>query len=119
MMNDEQKSVIKDKLEQLHELMGESYVELLNAYLSDAPERMESMLRSLAQGDLEQLAHDAHSLKGSCSNMGASELAVLCEEVVGFTRDGGHVLLREKVAQVQQCYQDVHTLLQEELASCQ
>jgi HPt (histidine-containing phosphotransfer) domain-containing protein len=110
---------MKEKLLQLRELLGDAYVDLLHAYLSDAPERMEAMVQALDEGDMDKLENAAHTFKGSSSNMGAMELAALCEEVIKFSQAGVQDQLREKIEQIRRQYQNLDKLLQSELASCQ
>ena len=62
----------------LREVMGEDYPLLLDTFLADSQARLELLQQT---GDAEQLSLIAHSLKGSCSNMGALHLAGLCREL--------------------------------------
>ncbi|WP_285906743.1 Hpt domain-containing protein [Pseudodesulfovibrio pelocollis] len=59
--------------------------ELINAFLEDSPERSESLGSALDQGDADQAAKLAHSLKGMCGVVRSTEnaqLALAMEEAV-------------------------------------
>lgn len=68
-------------LANLQEVMESQYPDLLAAFLLDSRERLQGLHAALAVGDAEALHRVAHSFKGSCSNMGASRLAALCEQL--------------------------------------
>ncbi|HEY0169930.1 MAG TPA: ATP-binding protein [Pyrinomonadaceae bacterium] len=52
--------------------------ELASLFLRDTPRRLDDMMRALSAGDAEELARLAHTVKGSCLNMGARRMASLC-----------------------------------------
>ena len=72
------------------ELGGEPdfLVEVVDAFLDDAPPRLETIRSALASGDGEELGRAAHSLKGSSSNFGAARLQALCAEIERLARAG-------------------------------
>ena len=62
--------------------------DLIQIYLDDSPQRIAEIELSLAEGDAERLTRAAHSLKGSCSNFGASELRAVSERIEKLGRQG-------------------------------
>jgi histidine phosphotransfer protein HptB len=65
----------------LQDVMESEYPALLDTFLADSEERVR-LLRQACQADqAEALRRAAHSFKGSCSNMGATLLAELCQEL--------------------------------------
>jgi HPt (histidine-containing phosphotransfer) domain-containing protein len=62
--------------------------ELIQIYLEDSPARIAEIEQSLAQGDAIRLTRAAHSLKGSSSNFGASQLRALSERIEQIGRSG-------------------------------
>ena len=68
-------------LEQLKDIMGDDYITLLDAFLIDTPRRLDAMQAAVNDNNLEQLAAEAHALKGSSSNLGATGLANICTEL--------------------------------------
>lgn len=68
-------------LANLQEVMEDQYPDLLAAFLLDSRERLQALHAALELGDAEGMRRAAHSFKGSCSNLGAIRLTVLCEEL--------------------------------------
>jgi HPt (histidine-containing phosphotransfer) domain-containing protein len=58
-------------------------VELIDLYLEDVPRRMALMRKSLADRSWLLLKRDAHNLRGSSGNLGALEMARICQEIEG------------------------------------
>lgn len=71
----------------LQVVMESEYPLLLDTFLADSEERMRLLKQTFAAGESEALRRAAHSFKGSCSNLGASELAALCCELESLARD--------------------------------
>jgi HPt (histidine-containing phosphotransfer) domain-containing protein len=55
--------------------------ELIDAFLRDSAERLESMRKSAASADLDSLAKCSHALKGSALLMNADRVAEMCCEI--------------------------------------
>lgn len=60
---------------------GEFLHELIDIYLADTPLRITEIEQSLATGNAIELTRAAHSIKGSSSNFGATELAAIAGEI--------------------------------------
>lgn len=58
-------------------------VELIDLYLEDAPRRVAVMQESLAKRDWLSVKREAHSLRGSSGNLGALQIARICDEIEG------------------------------------
>ena len=67
-----------DALSALREVMEDAYPQLLDTFLADSEERLQSLRKA---GKVAHLVEVAHSFKGSSSNMGAVRLAELCGEL--------------------------------------
>ncbi|MCY1444276.1 Hpt domain protein [compost metagenome] len=65
----------------LQEVMEDDYPLLLDAFVSDSEVRLREIRDALADSDDEALRLAAHSLKGSCSNMGAARLLGICVKI--------------------------------------
>jgi two-component system sensor histidine kinase/response regulator len=61
---------------------------ILRSLLDSLPGRLADLAQSLRQGDVPRLASTAHTLKGMSQNIGATDLAQLCDELPGHARDG-------------------------------
>ena len=58
-------------------------VELIDLYLEDAHRRLAVMKESLAKRNWLSLKREAHSLRGSSGNLGALQMALICDEMEG------------------------------------
>jgi HPt (histidine-containing phosphotransfer) domain-containing protein len=58
-------------------------VELIDLYLEDAPRRVGVMRDSLAKRNWLSVKREAHSLRGSSGNLGALQMAQICDEIEG------------------------------------
>lgn len=67
-----------EALAELKEVMEEDFHVLLSTYLSDSEMRILALQKALGSNDPEQYAKTAHSLKGSCINIGAMRLGNFC-----------------------------------------
>src|SRR6202451_4232445 len=61
--------------------VGEMIPHIISIFLESATQDLEKMRRAVLAGDAQGLAVAAHSLKGSCSTLGASRLRELCLKV--------------------------------------
>jgi HPt (histidine-containing phosphotransfer) domain-containing protein len=55
--------------------------ELIDVFLEDVPKRLAELDKSLATSDANLLIRAAHTIKGSCSNFGATNLASISQEM--------------------------------------
>ncbi len=51
--------------------------ELIDVFLEDVPQRFAELEQALTSGDAALLTRAAHTIKGSCSNFGATDLAAV------------------------------------------
>jgi HPt (histidine-containing phosphotransfer) domain-containing protein len=58
-------------------------VELIDLYREDAPRRVAVLRESLAKRDWLSVKREAHSLRGSSGNLGAIQMALICDEIEG------------------------------------
>jgi histidine phosphotransfer protein HptB len=77
----------QELLQELELLMEEDFSSLLAAYLRDSEQRFFELTEAWEAGDFDGLSRNAHSLKGSSSNIGAAVLAALCGDLEGLARD--------------------------------
>jgi len=59
---------------------------LISLFLASTPPRLEAIRDAVARGDALALAREAHTLKGSCSSLGARPMACVCEELEALGR---------------------------------
>jgi two-component system, sensor histidine kinase and response regulator len=61
---------------------------ILHSVLDSLPGKLADLAQSLQQRDVPRLASTAHTLKGMCQNIGATDLADLCDELPAHARGG-------------------------------
>ena len=71
----------RETLATLKDVMEDEFQVLIDTFLSDAEQRLTALRDYLGSGDSAGLRSTAHSFKGSCSNIGAPQLARLCARV--------------------------------------
>lgn len=81
----EEEHLDHEALAELKEVMEEDFPILLGTYLSDSEMRIRALQTALHSNDPDQYAKAAHSLKGSCINIGAMRLGAFCNlaETIG------------------------------------
>ncbi|MGI9627232.1 MAG: Hpt domain-containing protein [Longimicrobiales bacterium] len=68
-------------LERLHEWGGKRLVaQMIDLFLSQAPQRVAGLQDGLSDGDLELVERSAHSLKSTAANLGATGLSEAAAE---------------------------------------
>lgn len=61
---------------------------LFEVFLADEPARVAAMAQAIAKGDLEQLRHLSHSLKGASATLGMPRVSAACRELEMAAREG-------------------------------
>ncbi len=83
-----------EELERVQDRGIPGYISRLSSlFLEDSPKRLCAMRAALAAGDGQELARQAHALKGGCRQLGARRLEDLCAAVEQCCREG----VRERV----------------------
>ena len=76
---------------------------LIGIFLDDIPVRIAALQTAVLDGDVAGVNYAAHSMKGSCSSLGASKMTIICGrfEMAGRTSklEGCQVLLDELEAE--------------------
>ncbi len=70
----------EEALAELQDVMEDEFDVLIQTYIVDSRDRIASLRTALAASDADAFARTAHSLKGSCINIGAPRLGELCLE---------------------------------------
>jgi len=82
----------KTVISELREIMGDEYEFLIQTFVDDAQRKLTSLQKSIVEEDWEQTFRTAHSLKGSCRNVGALQLATCLEKL---EKNARHLRLEE------------------------
>ena len=86
-------------VEELRELMEDDFEVLLTTFISDSETKFTGLAAAVASGVGEDIRRAAHSLKGSSSNLGATQLSDLCFQLEKMGRennlDGAQNILQQ------------------------
>lgn len=67
------------QVSELRDVLEDEFAAVIEAYLRDAERKVDSVVAAAHACDAERLRALAHSLKGSCRNVGARQLAESCQ----------------------------------------
>lgn len=74
-------------LEELREIMEDEFPVLMDTFLSESEKQYQAIKTAWADSDTDLLRRSAHSLKGSCGNIGAATLQSQCATLEYAARD--------------------------------
>jgi histidine phosphotransfer protein HptB len=81
-------AIDKPTFEELKQMSGVDFInELIDAFLEDAPQMIQSMRTALEAKDVESFRRNAHSLKSNAHTFGATELGTLAKELEFMAKD--------------------------------
>ena len=103
----------------LRELGGDDdpglFIELVNLFLADTPERLRALSEAMEHRDPTALERAAHALKSSSANLGALELSALFRDIEAAGREKDLSRAAKLVARTQPEYQRVEAALRSEV----
>lgn len=70
----------EEALAELKDVLEDEFGILIQTYINDSRERLETLRKTLTTGEQGVFASAAHSFKGSSINIGAARLGHLCAE---------------------------------------
>lgn len=85
--------------------------EILTIFIEDTPARIADLHNSRASADVPSFVRAAHSIKGSSSNVGASELRSIAEHLEHQARTHGLAEVEAHVAELEAAFVRVHAEL--------
>ncbi len=91
--------------------------EILTIFLHDTPARIAELHKGLTSGAVANFVRAAHSIKGSSSNVGASELRALAESLEYEARTNGLANLESSVTEVEGAFDRVRDELKKLMAT--
>jgi len=96
---------------ELASLDSEILTELLDAFAVDADARIEFLGAALAAGDATKLRAQAHALKGGAQQLGADDLASLCQELESAPAPEDSLRLAGMVGRIQASYRGLRAAM--------
>lgn len=114
-MDTVQASLELDALKEVQAVMGEDFPLLVEAFFKDSAALLSTIHNAIDEDNSESLRRAAHNFKGSASNMSATALAVLCQELEGLAFSGTTVGSRQLMTHIVEEYKQVKTALEDVL----
>lgn len=101
----------RETLHTLQEVMEDQFPSLIKTFIQDSEDRIHCLQKALATQDSEALRRQAHSFKGSCHNLGAVQLAALCQTMEDGGRSGEIDGLEHLLVDIQQEFAHLKSIL--------
>lgn len=101
---------------ELQDIMGQDFQMLVESFQRDGEQRLAALDQAFAEGDADTLRSQAHSFKGSSSNLGATHVAGLCMELEGLASSGELVSAQPLIHSLKQHFQQACAALNATLA---
>jgi HPt (histidine-containing phosphotransfer) domain-containing protein len=106
-------------LEGLRELQGEGepdvLKELIELYLEDVPSQLKALREAEERDDAKSVECIAHTLKGSCGNLGAVRMAPICAELEEIGGSGDLATAPALISRLEEEFGRVCAVLEKEL----
>jgi len=100
----------------LRELMGNDFIELLNVFLSSVPDQLASLKESANKSDSDGISRTAHSLKSSSGNLGALALCECCSDLESWARTGKTEGSMKSIEKIEAEFLRVKTVFEAEIS---
>jgi HPt (histidine-containing phosphotransfer) domain-containing protein len=85
--------------------------ELIDIYLADTPARLVVLRQAFDAGDPAAIAREAHALKSSCGQLGATGMYQCCRQLEHLGREGSLAGVRELLARLDREFPQVTAAL--------
>lgn len=95
----------------------EDYLEIYELFQDNYNELMTELKNALEQKDTDSLMRTAHTIKGSTSNIGFSQLSDIAREIQD--NPGDFEMITEAIPQMEAIYKKLDSLVQSETADMQ
>ena len=89
-----------EQLAELKDVLEDEFGVLISTYLTDAKFRLQLIENGINSQDYESVRLAAHSLKGASANLGAIQLAQLCEKLEHDCKVGHYVDCNETLVKI-------------------
>jgi len=107
-----EKQVIDQKtVKQLEHLLGDNFHVLVATFEEDAIAKVSSVRHNYEKNHLAELSRVIHSLKGASLNMGAQEMASLCQRIETDIKNNQTADLDKIIVQLEASLIDVKVVL--------
>jgi CheY-like chemotaxis protein/HPt (histidine-containing phosphotransfer) domain-containing protein len=100
------------RIDTIREVLEEVFPEAVVEYIQSTSQHLQELHQAITQHDLLSISYVAHTLKGSCSNLGATHLAELCRELMDASKASVLVDMTQHMARIEAEFTRVRTALE-------
>lgn len=94
------------------EELGEDFLlELIDIFKQDTPQRLAGLRQALERGDFETLRREAHTLKSSSAQLGATAISEMAKEMEALARAGKVHDMADRITRLADEYTQVAIVL--------
>jgi two-component system, sensor histidine kinase and response regulator len=90
--------------------------ELIELFLTDVPPQLAALREAVEAGDAHSVERIAHTLKGSCGNMGAVRMEAICAELEEIGRSEDLATTPVRISKLEEEFGRVRVVFEEELS---
>jgi two-component system, sensor histidine kinase and response regulator len=90
--------------------------EMVELFLTDVPPHLAALRGAVEAGDAHSVEQIAHTLKGSCGNMGAKRIEALCTELEEIGRSGDLRAAPAWISRLEEEFRRVRVVFEEEVS---
>lgn len=105
-----------EMLNELKEIMEDDFSSLLETFLVESEKQYKAVQAAWQNQNMDELRRAAHTLKGSCGNIGAMPLRDICEGLEHDARDAQTDRIPDLLANTEQQLSEVHQELKRRFA---
>ena len=102
-------------IDELKDLLGEAFPDLIDTYLTDSEGRIARLESAIEAMQFVTIREEAHGLKGSSRNLGVLPLGNQCERLEHAAKNEEAVYLKQYLSAIKQLFAAARTALQEEV----
>lgn len=100
-------------LNELKEIMGDDFSELVNVFIADGKNQLDILNTAIALSNAQDIRRIAHTIKGSSANLGINKLSQMCKELEVNAADNNLSRANELFNAISNEYNEVKVLLEE------
>lgn len=94
-------SIDRDNLAMLKDVMEDEFALLLQTYIDDCLARIPQLRQQVSAAQADELRRNAHSIKGSSSNIGAALMTDIASQMEDKAREGSFEGLEDLIDQIE------------------
>ncbi|MDX2507146.1 MAG: Hpt domain-containing protein [Gammaproteobacteria bacterium] len=106
-------SIDFNTLNELKEIMGDDFDELISTFISDGKIQLDKLKLAIDSTSASEIRRIAHTLKGSCANLGAHPLSEICNKLERNATDNKLGEAKDLFEKIKTEYEQVKKALEE------